>query len=68
MATQALHDWIVDFLTSIPSQNQFARCRCGAEMEPQNVTLFYDGQSWDVVIHACRKCHPVLPSAFAHEA
>ena len=67
MSHEDLRDSIVEFLTSLSHQKEIARCRCGAEMEPQNVTFFYDGQSWNVVIYACRKCHPVPPSLPTNE-
>jgi hypothetical protein len=68
MASETLHGSILEFLNSTRSKKRIARCHCGAAMEYQDTTFFYDGQSWEVKLPVCRKCHPAAMRVSAHEA
>jgi hypothetical protein len=62
MAPETLHESILEFLNSASSPKKtVATCDCGAAMEYQKITFFYDGKSWEVVLLVCFRCHPVSP-------
>jgi hypothetical protein len=67
MAPETPRKSILEFLNSARSPKKRIVCPCGAVMEYQDTKFFYDGQSWEVVLPICRKCHPATP-CFSHDA
>jgi hypothetical protein len=59
---------IINFLESASSaKKKIACCRCGAIMEHQKTTFFYECQSWNVELPVCIRCNP-SPTAPKHDA
>jgi len=59
---------IIEFFDSASSaKNELARCRCGALMEYQTTTFFYEGRSWELELPVCIRCNKSR-SAPTHEA
>ena len=49
---------IIEFLDSGSSaNNKLARCSCGALMQHQTTTFFYEGRSWEVELPVCIRCN-----------
>jgi hypothetical protein len=68
MVTEAVHQTVLDFLHSVnTAKRKASRCLCGALMEYQHGTFFYEGESWEVELSVCLKCHPIRHVA-AHAA
>ena len=60
MAAETLHQTILDFLNSASSAKTRPEvCRCGARMEFQNATFFFDGEAWEVELAVCPECNLV---------
>jgi hypothetical protein len=63
-----LNQSILEFLESANSaENKIARCRCGAIMQYQGTTFFYEGQRWKVELPFCLRCNPSR-GASTHDA
>jgi len=49
---------IIELLDSASSENnELARCHCGALMQRQTTTFFYEGRSWEVELPVCIRCN-----------
>ena len=61
MAPDSAHESVLEFLNSPKSSRRAgdARCfACGSTLTPRSTTFFYGGQSWEVILRVCIKCHP----------
>ena len=61
MAPDSVHESILEFLKSAKSSRRAGDtrcCACGSATTPQNITFFFDSQSWQVILRVCLKCHP----------
>jgi hypothetical protein len=69
MAPDSVNESILKFLNSDdPSRRRNTRCPCGSIMTRQNTTFFYNGQSWEVILRVCLKCHPAPHVRISHDA
>jgi hypothetical protein len=69
MAPDSARESILEFLSSAkssPTRNN--RCACGSTMARQNTTFFYNGQSWEVILSVCLKCHPAPDVPVSYDA
>jgi hypothetical protein len=70
MAPDSVRESILEFLNSVkPSRRaRDTRCACGSTMTPRNTTFFYNGQSWEVILSVCLKCHPAPDVPVSYDA
>jgi hypothetical protein len=67
MAPDTLHESILGLLKSAQSLKKPTVCPCGTVTGYEVTKFFYDGQSWEVLLPICRKCHPASP-IITHDA
>jgi hypothetical protein len=71
--TEELREAIVDFLNSAATEFATACTKtvvcdeCGAAKENRMSTFFYDGQTWEILLPICFKCHPTV-QVLPHDA
>jgi hypothetical protein len=41
---------------------------CGSRLEYRNCTFFFEGQTWEIPLPLCAKCHPISPVVPPYEA
>jgi hypothetical protein len=41
---------------------------CGSRLEYRNCTFFFEGQTWEIPLPLCVKCHPISPVVPPYEA
>jgi len=67
MVPNSARESILEFLDSAKPSRRAGdtRCACGSRTTRQNTTFFYDGQSWEVILRVCLKCHPATNLPFS---
>ena len=71
--SEELRVTIVDFLNAAAAESATASSKtvvcdeCGAAKENRMSTFFYDGQTWEILLPVCVKCHPIV-HVITHDA
>jgi hypothetical protein len=65
----ALPRAIIEFLNSASAQPVKKNCPdCGTDLRNRDCTFFYEGQTWEIPLLICVKCHPTTHVVLPHDA